>query len=218
MTHGPDCEAQATWESDPLVAINNGLLGMIYLALGRPEEAEPLARFAAANGWPTAIGMIGTHWAMRGDGDRAKKALMQSLEARFDDPGMLEEAEGMISAILAARASGGPSDELRAEIATWPPATRFSAYALFGQHNAAVRALEEGVETDEADRFRTWLRAIWQPLSASVREDGAVFALFEGAGLVALWEHRGYPPGCARVEGAQGPRLDCAGFPAGTSG
>jgi hypothetical protein len=31
-------------------------------------------------------------------------------------------------------------------------------------------------------------------------------------GLVALWETRGYPPGCSRVHDPKGDHLDCPGM------
>jgi hypothetical protein len=42
-----------------------------------------------------------------------------------------------------------------------------------------------------------------------LREHPRFFAMAEDLGMVRLWESRGYPGGCARVEAPGGDHLDC---------
>jgi hypothetical protein len=57
-----------------------------------------------------------------------------------------------------------------------------------------------------------WLRQAWLPGARALREDPGFFSFAHRYGLVKLWETRGYPPGCRRIEATAGDHLDCAGM------
>jgi hypothetical protein len=61
------------------------------------------------------------------------------------------------------------------------------------------------------DPQRWMLRNFWLPSTRALREDPRFIPIAQGYGLIDLWEKRGYPPGCRRVEDTRGDHLDCSG-------
>jgi TolB-like protein/Tfp pilus assembly protein PilF len=208
------------WDSDPLVGINNGQLGMVYMALGRVDRARSLLEFAARNGYPIGSPLLAGYYIDQGHLEAAQDAVAFGVE--HTDPASRAEVETGYDIFFAALREGRMSEPLRALLDSSTLLLRAQAHLAFDELDQAFRAWHQFLDATEDEpatgRFHPWLRPVWQPWSANVREHPAFFEIATRLGLVALWEERGYPPGCARVDGAAGPRLDCAGFPAGTSG
>jgi hypothetical protein len=65
--------------------------------------------------------------------------------------------------------------------------------------------------TPERFPHRWMLRSFWLPSTRALREDPRFIPIAKHYGLIELWEQRGYPPGCRRVQDARGDHLDCSG-------
>jgi len=62
----------------------------------------------------------------------------------------------------------------------------------------------------EDSHWRYVMRFVWLPGSRAYVGDPRFLEIMGEAGIVALWEQRGYPDSCVRVSDPAGDRLDCA--------
>ena len=51
---------------------------------------------------------------------------------------------------------------------------------------------------------------VWLPEFAAYVEDPRFLEIMRGDGALDLWEHRGFPDGCIRVNDPTGDHLDCS--------
>ena len=51
------------------------------------------------------------------------------------------------------------------------------------------------------------------PSTRELRESPRFLAYAESAGIARLWQTRGWPDGCVRVQAASGGHLNCSGMP-----
>ena len=61
----------------------------------------------------------------------------------------------------------------------------------------------------DSSRWGYLMRIVWLPGYRDYVEDQRFFEIMNEAGTVALWEQRGYPDGCVRVNDPAGDHLDC---------
>ncbi|NGX15823.1 hypothetical protein [Wenzhouxiangella sp. XN24] len=186
---------------DPRAGINNGYLGLAYLAAGQDAEAEKQIRLAHANGWAIGLRLYTIELAARGEGTRAAEFLRSTLDAEtLRTPGF--------SAVLAALEDPAQAPALRDVIGDNPINEALISLGREDQFLDSALAYVHLPESDQA----YWLRMAWQPSWAGVREDPRFFEIARELGYVDLWETRGYPPGCSRVAASGADRLDCPGM------
>ncbi len=188
---------------DPLVGINHGQLAIAYLSAGDQQRAETEAALALDRGWAPAQYIIAMDLLGRGQRERGTEALVRFLQPRW--PQALESPEwSPFNAAL--------QDPARID-AYWQTSPK--PYALeesigLGRLDLLLDHLDQSDYADLNNQdFWFWLRSAWLPSTAALREDPRFFTAAADLGLVALWEMRGYPPGCQRVASSSGDHLQC---------
>ena len=195
-------------DQDPLVAINNGYLGLAYATQGRWQEGGRLAHRAvelsALPFWSNniAIGLVHA-----GKEDEAWQ-LLSAIQPMLENDARLGGAfmEGLLAAIK--------DPTRRAEF--------LAANEYDPQRDNAVPALNAALMFRDADRVFSTVgppgtRLIvticaWLPSLGWLREDPRFFALAQANGSVGFWEAQGFPAGCRPIDDPAGRRLDCSGY------
>ncbi|NGX15843.1 hypothetical protein [Wenzhouxiangella sp. XN24] len=199
---------ESAQDQDPLVAINNGWLGLAYAIQGRWEEGSRLSHRAVElsplSFWTynIAIGLVHA-----GREEEAKRLL--SAAQPMMAPGSLLDGEKLDEILAALEDPGRRADFLAAN--------RFDP-----QRDNAVGAMYAALMfRDEDEVFRvgdtrgtlTILRAsAWLPSMAWLREDPRFYEIMHNNAVAAYWEAEGYPPGCRAIDDPAGRRLDCSGY------
>ena len=191
---------------DPLAGINNGYLAIAYLSSAQYAKAEAAARRAFAQGWSPAIPIVIYDLAARGERGRAL-----ALWDEFLPPGAPPEAARNLAAVRELLRDPGHAAAYTT-LRTAGVAVDDELSIAIGRFDALLDRAERVQKRNKEDRGRHWwLRSAWLPSAKSLRENPRFFAFAQDLGMVRLWEARGYPPGCRRVSGADGTRLDCTG-------
>ena len=191
-------------EQDPLVAINNGWLGVAYALDGRWEEAgRRVKRSVELSPVPFWMVIVVIGLVHDGREDEALR-LLQSAQRAQKVP--LEYGD-WVDGLTAALENPALRGEFRA------------AYRHDPQQDNGAEAMFVALMFRDADHLfefedTTGARLImtvsaWLPSLGWLREDPRFFASMRRTGLASYWELEGYPKGCRRVEDAAGPRLDC---------
>ena len=192
---------------DPLVAINNGYLGIAYATAGGIEEAIPAVQRAkeltGASFWyfPVLIELVNF-----GDEARAEE-LLGALIA--DDDTFAGERDFFADLQLAL------SDPSQRDVVFVPgePGTLEDNGYLFVIKSLMFRNGDGAISAADS-RIGELMLTInaWLPSLGWIREDPAWFAFMEGTGAVGFWELEGFPTGCRPVDDPAGRRLDCSGY------
>ena len=191
-------------EMDPMAGINQGYLGMAYLAQGREAEAESRFRRASRLGWPPGLWLYAIELAARGERDEAVALLHEVVVTAGP------YAADVAALIMALRDSAKEDAIIVPEeysVGTRPP----EEWLALGKPDRYLNLLRDGALSGELNNQPGWLRAAWLPSSSAIREDPRFFEVADALGMVTLWESRGYPPGCKRLTSPAGDRLDCEG-------
>jgi TolB-like protein len=194
-------------DQDPLVAINNGYLGLAYATQGRWKEAGPLTQRAvelsALPFWSyfTAIGL-----ANAGEAAAARELLAAAQPLLTQDPELGGEfLAGLLAALEdpSRRAAFLAANEVDAKRAN----NRAALYAalMFQDAERAFRAAGP-----PGTRLILSMSA-GLPSLGWLREDPRFYEWMRKQGAVGFWEARGFPPGCRAVDDPAGRRLDCGG-------
>jgi TolB-like protein len=193
-------------EQDPLAGVNNGYLAIAYLSAGRNAQAEATARKARAQGWRPAMSVIAYDMAARGEHDRAVAVWDELIAA----DALQEDAERRVAIrdLFRDPANSKVLIDLKVDDRTISVELSIAARRF-----DLLLDVAEQVQQQDRDDRRTqwWLRSAWLPSTLALREDPRFFAITEDLGMVRMWETRGYPPGCRRVDAPGGDHLDCAG-------
>jgi len=197
----------AAWTSDPLVGITNGYRGIIRYALGE-EDVDRFIEFAARNGWEHGYSILAGDAILAGDLPSAVESL-EALQRHAPEANRIPEP--IYQTLIESLRAGRIPDIDRARIETLP----YPAFIdlLLGNAEAFFSRLLELPEDSYRFNRATWLRQVWQPNSEIFREHPLFFEYARRAGLVELWQSRGYPPGCAPVDGPDDRHLSCPEFP-----
>ena len=202
---------QFAFRHDPRVGMTNGMLGLVYLAHGREHLAAPHLRRATELGWIKSIYTQGSQLMMKDDIDTA----FALLKSAYADPGTnpetlawvyeLEEAgrsyienpvstDALISVME--RAPGGVTDETSLSLFFNLRGPFFEYFSL---------------SVKESHFWPSFVMpTVWLPEFRAYVEDPRFFEIMSRDGAVELWEQRGFPDGCIRVEDPVGDRLDCS--------
>ena len=194
-------------DQDPMMAINNGYVGLAHAMQGRWEKASPYVQRAVELSplpfWTfnMAIGLFHA-----GRVDDARELLIAARPALTDVPQFGGDyLEGLFASL--------DDPERRAEFLAanrYEPARDNGAPAMYA-------ALMFG-DADHIFAFDDargagliMTSSAWLPSMKWLREDPRFYQSMRRTGAAAYWEAEGYPPGCDLVEDPAGRRLDCGG-------
>jgi TolB-like protein/Flp pilus assembly protein TadD len=193
-------------EQDPLVAINNGYLGLAYAMLGQQQRGQRYAlRAVELSGSLTFwVDLVAIGLANDGEAEQAVD-LLEETQAWLDAEGS-ELMSTMISALneewtfeqLAGRFSNSPDAGLIAYL-------QVTAALLLGDIETAL--LEASGSLD-GPRYALALAA-WLPSMIKLREHPAYFRWMSELGHVDYWRRHEFPFDCVEVHDQAGARLEC---------
>ena len=194
-------------DQDPLVAINNGYLGLAYAMQGRWQEGGRLARRAvelsALTFWTN---LIAIELANAGDPVAAHALLADAQRLLAQDS---ERADEFLAGLLAALQDPGQRAAFLAandnESGVDNVALAVNLALLLGDADCVFRS------TDPLSRLIVSYSA-WLPSLAWLREDPRFYEQMRERGAVGFWEAQGFPRGCRPVDDPAGRRLDCSGY------
>ena len=201
---------ERAYRLDPLSGINNGVLGIVYLANGQRELGYQHIRRANELGWPHATTSMALDLLWRGEIEaaiEADRAYWPANEADWTD-------ENKLAWDIEKRVLRG--EVTAAELAELGESAGFDdlvGWAVFYYH----------VLGDYDRMFDTWLaieadykflfREVFIPGGRIVMEHPRMIEVAEKQKLFPVWEKKGYPFGCERVQDAIGDHLSCPNWP-----
>lgn len=202
---------QRAYSLDPLVGINNGMLGSAYLAAGQRELAYQHIRRATELGWPHAQGIMIVDQLRLGQRDDAIAALRAMYPE--GEPSSWDEFSRNAYSVENRVISGKLSADGLAEIESRVEAGGTSLYLVW--HYLALgdvnRVLDEAFSTPEFNDL--FFRLALSPSGRPIVEHPRFLELGGIRHLLPLWQTKGYPMGCSRVQDERGDHLSCANWP-----
>ena len=189
---------------DPLAGINNGYLAIAYLSAGRDTPAEATARRAEALGWDPAIFVFAYDLATRGKREQA----LAIWDEFIPPPGSEVQAQ-RFAAIRSLLVDANDADA-RATLRKLPLEGAIEYLILSRDYETLLEMTEQQIAQRAVYRRQSfWMRMAWLPSTRELRESPRFLAYAESAGIARLWETRGWPDGCARVQATGGDHLQC---------
>ena len=193
---------ERSYRLDPLSGINNGVLGIAYLAAGQRELGYQHIRRASELGWPHGIDsmVLDLHW--HGQTEAAIEVWRTTLPANESEwtdgnKAFWEFAKRVLRREIT-------SDELVEGL----DGLNFLAYRSSGDYDRMFDAWL-AIESDYEYLFRT----IYIPGGRAAMEHPRMIEVAEKQLLFPLWESKGYPFGCERVQDDIGDHLSCPNWP-----
>ena len=186
---------------DPMVGITTGYHAIAQLCVdGDIEAAHQRALRAAELGWDAAIYLVAIERAARGDEAGARAALAPiDLSDKFFASEIVTFEKALAAPASAHAIFSRHSDDLLPEGAL-----------AFGAHDVLLERLSSRLDQGRvAGSVSFLMRGFWLPSMRAAREDPRLYEFARRAGYVALWEARGWPDGCRRVQDTGVPRLEC---------
>ena len=209
----PQLSLERAVELDPLSGINNGQLGLTYLALGRREEGREYIEKGLELGWVNPAPRLLYDYLHTGEKDKASEFILSSIE-RWDYP---DEIDEMLTDVWLRVIEGTITGDELLEI--YQRAEGDGDERLFEVLESAF------LPVDDLDRhFDLWAlredfhlvynnRSVFIPSGRELAEHPRFLGIAERAGLFPVWEAKGYPMGCDMVEDEQGRHLSCPNWP-----
>jgi TolB-like protein len=199
-------------DQDPLVAINNGYLGLAYAMQGRWQEGGRLARRAIElSGLSFWTNFIAIGLANAGDAAGAHALLTDAQRIRGADVALGDE---FLADLLAALEDPGRRAEFLAanEVEAQPDGSQADSFVL--PVNLALMFRDAERVFSAADPLSRLIvsYSAWLPSLGWLREDPRFYAHMQERGAVGFWETQGFPRGCRPVDDPAGRRLDCSGY------
>lgn len=197
---------------DPRVGITNGMLGQTYLAQGLEDLAAPRLAKATELGWTLHFQAQASQLMMRGEFDAAF-ALLKSMFANpladSDPLTWIYELEEAGRSYLEDPAS---TKALISAVEKAPEGGDFPELCLTLLFNLKDQFF--GYFPRSIKESRVWptfvTPTLWLPEYRAYVEDPRFFEIVGGDGALELWEQRGFPDGCIRVNDPAGDYLDCS--------
>ena len=190
---------------DPLSGINNGYLSVAYLSAGRDAQAEATARRAEALGWDPAIFVIAYDLATRDERERALAIWDEFIPLPRSEP------EAQRFAAIRRLLVDATDADARATLRKLPLEGAIEHLVVIRDYDTLLDLTEQQIAQRAVYRRQSfWMRMAWLPSTRALREDARFFAIATSNGTARLWETRGYPTDCRRVQAASGDHLDCS--------
>ena len=202
---------ERAYRLDPLSGVNNGLLGIAYLAAGQRDLGQHHIRRAKELGWPYAFEILALDIYSTGDVDAAIAIRRESFDENpfFEslDLGLITEIDQKIW-----RREISP-DELAELLASTDPfngdlSMEVYYYTILGDYER----LFDAWLAREYD-YMFVFRYVYLPGGRPVMEHPRMLELAEKQLLIPLWESKGYPFDCERVQDDIGDHLSCPDWP-----
>jgi TolB-like protein/tetratricopeptide (TPR) repeat protein len=204
---------ESAFESDPLVGINVGYLGLAHFLSGNEAEGERLAQRALElSDWLTAAAMLSFEYANRGDIPRSRTWLERTLRRSTDEPGAVHVGHAYERALRDPEAHA-------AYLSLAAPLSLGTGVGI-----PDLKDLQFAIATGNADAVfaelaprASWAQLLWvsipawMPSMEWLREEPRFYALMVQSGYVGLWEQFGFPLDCLPVDDPAGRRLECGG-------
>ena len=194
-------------ELDPLVGINNGMLGIAYMASGQQALAQPRLAKAEELGW--AIWDVNFHHLILSGAYESAIASLGPYSPDTNDSDVLRTSHLLAEAVR--NRDPASVDALVAHMDANPLQGSYFGLSLFLVFDDRGRFFEDFSRlVVESAQWQYVMNIVWLPGYRTYVEDPRFFAIMSEADTVALWEQRGYPDGCVRISDPAGDRLDCA--------
>jgi TolB-like protein len=202
---------QYAFRHNPRAGITNGMLGQVYLEKGRNDYAAPRLTKATELGWPLHVYAQASRHMMRGDFDAA----FAYLKVTFADPGTNSDPLPWIHEVEEAGRSyienPASMDALIAVLERAPREGVWGKLYLFLIFDLRDQFFEHfSLAVRENHLWTMIMMIVWLPEYRAYVEDPRFLEIMRGDGALELWEHRGFPDGCIRVNDPTGDRLDCS--------
>ncbi|MCH7820866.1 MAG: hypothetical protein IIA07_02515 [Proteobacteria bacterium] len=202
---------ERAYRLDPLSGINNGVLGNAYLAAGQRDLGHQHIRRAIELGWPYTADAAALDLLWTGQIDAAVEV---SRTLWMDD--------GSYESIDFDQARDIDEKVLRREISSDELAKIFTSTRNFdGDYRKLIYYYH--VLSDYDRMFDAWLamevdftyltRSVYIPSGRAVMEHPRMLEVAEKLLLFPVWEAKGYPFGCERVQDDIGDHLSCPDWP-----
>lgn len=201
---------QRAYSLDPLVGINNGMLGSAYLAAGQRELGRQHIRRATELGWPHGMFPLILDLMWTGQIDAAREELLKNYPADRTEWSEFQRNQhaiedriirGAITAAELAKIEESVEASGTHLNLTWP-------YVALGDFE---RAFDEVLETPEFEDL--FFRIAFSPRGRSLVEHPRFIEVGTLRGLMPIWLVKGYPMGCHRVRDDIGEHLLCSDWP-----
>jgi len=202
---------ERAYRLDPLSGINNGVLGITYLAADQRDLAYQHIQRASELGWPYAMDSMMLELDQRGETDAAIEAQRTFLPADESTWTDKNRADRVLSQRVLRREI--TSDEL-AEIINGDDllsedlVRQVHFYLILGDYERMFDAWL-AIESD----YEYLFRYIYIPGGRAAMEHPRMIDVAEKQLLFPLWESKGYPFGCERVQDEIGDHLSCPNWP-----
>jgi TolB-like protein len=199
-------------DQDPMMAINNGYLGLAYAVQGQWEEGSRFVQRAVELSplafWTFNVA-AGLFHAGRVDDARelliaARPALVPVLVDLPQFGG--EYLEGLIASLDDPERRAAFLAANRYDPARDNSAAAMHAATMFGDANHIFEF------DDVSGAGAVMIACAWLPSMGWLREDPRFYQSRRRTGAADFWEAEGYPPGCRPVDDPTGRRLDCSGY------
>jgi len=190
---------EKAYRRDPMVPINESYLAVVHMMSGREAEALRIGRQALTSGAANAATMLTLEFALSGNAELAVEFFAYSL--RGGDQTVAEQAQ-----IVARFASALEDPSQRAALLEDP---ELSGLAPLFRTIFRDSRYFDFLESDEGSYVMTMVA--WLPSAGWVREHPRFFAYMDFISVADYWAQEGYPDGCVRAEGPDGPHLSCEG-------
>ncbi len=202
---------EKAYRLDPLSGINNGVLGIAYLAAGNRELGYQHIERAAELGWPYAIDSMALDLLARGDTEAAvnvERLAFPENKAAWTDSDKAEWSiiEGVLRGELSAAdvEEGVANDDVFSDEEGWD----VFFYHVLGDYE---RMFDAWLKIDFEMEFL--FRTVYIPSGRGAMQHPKMIELAEKRGLLAVWEQLGFPFDCERVQDDIGDHLSCPDWP-----
>ncbi len=197
-------------ELDPLSGINNGVLGIAYLAAGQRVEGRQHILRAYDFGWPHTMAMLLQDYLHTGDMENVRELtridhVMRQNALPIRDPQAIQAIwDGIIEGDMSATKLARLIEEYEQD-----PLDFFGEYLAIGDVDAV---LDIWSNYHYGQNFHP-VRFTFSPSGRALVEHPRFLDIGERFNYTSAWEKRGYPMGCERVSDDLGDHLSCPDWP-----
>jgi tetratricopeptide (TPR) repeat protein len=198
---------------DPLVGINNGMLGLAYLANGKFELGQRHVLRAQELGWSYIMPSLLQARLARGDAKAVLREADQAIESGGDRWSKAFRIQvNVMREVIAGNMNAEELYSLEQSLKLEGKTTNFKlAYLVLGQLDHYFDGWEDAIDRGAVELYT--FRYIYIPGGRIIVEHPRFLETAERYGLIPFWETHGYPMGCERVEHDDGDRLSCTDWP-----
>lgn len=201
---------QRAYSLDPLVGINNGMLGSAYLAAGQRELGRQHIRRATELGWPHAHSLLILDMLLTGQREAAAAESLQRFppdRSTWDEftRGDFSVEDRIIRGVMTVDAMVAIEEQVEA--------SGTELYLIW--HYLALGDIDRVFdEAQSVPQFEDlFFRTAFTPSGKAIVEHPRFIVTGEQYGLMPIWLVNGYPMGCSRVQDEIGDHLLCPSWP-----